>query len=419
MSCASKKSPKQHVVFIFVGTAVSRSRMKDVPVANLCRNFLHQSLAEGKRPEGGRQLREKRDLAITFGSEPGSCFATLGETKVLAQVSCSVVEPRATRPNEGQLMIQVDFLPTCAPRFAEGSVGNSATEEEVTEVTRLLERLLKESRCLDMESLCIIAEEKVWCIRLDIHVLNHEGNVADCAGVAGLAALSHFKRPDATVEDSLVKIHSVHERDPIPLAVHHFPVCSTFAFFKPPGASDVVVVCDPNHQEEAVMDGKLVLGINPYREICTLHLAGHMLIDKGLVLSLANSAVDFAKDTVNKIKSALTLDQEKRKDGKSLGLSTMLRPESINHRAKDAQEIEISKLDIKNDSETVEDDKKAIIKQDGDVVEMVSDEEEEIVEIEPPKKPKLSEPTMDEGDDSEEECTTTLSGSQNIEAAKN
>jgi exosome complex RNA-binding protein Rrp42 (RNase PH superfamily) len=41
-----------------------------------------------------------------------------------------------------------------------------------------------------------------------------------------------------------------------------------------------VIVSDPNHQEESVMSGKMVLGVNPYREICTLHLAGQMLIDK-------------------------------------------------------------------------------------------------------------------------------------------
>ena len=90
-----------------------------------------------------------------------------------------------------------------------------------------------------------------------------------------------------------MRIHSTHERDPIPLAIHHFPVCSTYAFFKiqssggeSAGTSDseVVVASDPDHEEEAVMDGKLVLGINPYREICTLHLAGHMLISKaGLI----------------------------------------------------------------------------------------------------------------------------------------
>ena len=55
-----------------------------------------------------------------------------------------------------------------------------------------------------MESLCIVAEESVWCVRLDIHVLNHGGNVADIAGIAGLAALSHFRRPDANVTDGKV-----------------------------------------------------------------------------------------------------------------------------------------------------------------------------------------------------------------------
>ena len=46
------------------------------------------------------------------------------------------------------------------------------------------------------------------------------------------------------------------------------------------GKTNRVIACDPNHQEESVMSGKMVLGVNPYREICALHLAGQMLIDK-------------------------------------------------------------------------------------------------------------------------------------------
>jgi len=41
----------------------------------------------------------------------------------------------------------------------------SSLTDEVTEAVRVIERCLKESRCLDMESLCIVAEEKVWLIR--------------------------------------------------------------------------------------------------------------------------------------------------------------------------------------------------------------------------------------------------------------
>ena len=43
------------------------------------------------------------------------------------------------------------------------------------------------------------------------------------------------------------------------------------------------------------MEGKIVFGVNPYREICTLHLAGNMLIDKDAVLRYAHAAARHAK----------------------------------------------------------------------------------------------------------------------------
>ena len=73
-------------------------------------------------------------------------------------------------------------------------------------MTRLLERCIKESKAVDTESLCIVAEEKVWGIRLDIRILNHEGNVADCASIAGLAALAHFRRPDVSLDGNKVTV---------------------------------------------------------------------------------------------------------------------------------------------------------------------------------------------------------------------
>jgi exosome complex RNA-binding protein Rrp42 (RNase PH superfamily) len=41
-------------------------------------------------------------------------------------------------------------------RFESGRMS-----EECVEINRLLERCLKESKCLDLESLCIVSEEKV------------------------------------------------------------------------------------------------------------------------------------------------------------------------------------------------------------------------------------------------------------------
>ena len=76
---------------------------------------------------------------------------------------------------------------------------------------RILERCIKESRAIDTESLCIIAGEKasyplhaeaglvkvvclqVWEIRLDLHVVDHCGNIVDCASIAAITALKYFR----------------------------------------------------------------------------------------------------------------------------------------------------------------------------------------------------------------------------------
>lgn len=85
-----------------------------------------------------------------------------------------------------------------------------------TEIGRTLERCFKESRAVDTESLCIIAGEKVgsipileqgmgfwsivvlfsmqvWSVRIDLHVLDHCGNIRDCAAIAAITALKYFR----------------------------------------------------------------------------------------------------------------------------------------------------------------------------------------------------------------------------------
>ena len=61
------------------------------------------------------------------------------------------------------------------------------------EVNRIIERCLKESRSIDLESLCLIANEKVWCLRVDVLVLNDAGNLLDCCCIAAISALAHFR----------------------------------------------------------------------------------------------------------------------------------------------------------------------------------------------------------------------------------
>jgi len=44
------------------------------------------------------------------------------------------------------------------------------------------------------------------------------------------------------------------------------------------------LLVDPSDKEEKVMDGKMVIGMNKHREICTLQVTGQMLLLKDQVI---------------------------------------------------------------------------------------------------------------------------------------
>lgn len=201
--------------------------MKEVPVSNSERAFVHDAIAAKQRLDG-RDFDQHRTLQLNFGSDWGSVHVALGETRVLAQVSCSVVQPKASRPTEGLLYVKLELGPMAAPHFE----ANRAPSEQAVQYNRILERAFKDSNCVDLESLCIVADEKVWSLRVDVNVLNHEGNIVDCAAIAMLAALAHFKRPDVTIDGDEVIVHTLAQKDPIPLVLHHWPICVSYGIFQ-------------------------------------------------------------------------------------------------------------------------------------------------------------------------------------------
>ena len=128
---------------------------------------------------------------------------------------------------------------------------------------------------------------KVWALRLTIHCLADAGNMLDCACLAGIVALKHFRRPDVEVvgdevtivgspfsliyqflsSSSMVLIvdsiltmiylqHAPTERAPVPLSIHHTPFCFTFAFFPPTSSQSFpITVVDPSHPEQRFSTG--------------------------------------------------------------------------------------------------------------------------------------------------------------------
>ena len=169
--------------------------------------------------------------------------------------------------------------------------------------------------------------------------------------------------------------------------------------------------------EESVMDGKIVLGMNPYKEVCTLHLAGKMLIDKTVVLRLTNSAFENAKIAVELIKNAIFKDEQIRKSGGELGLvHSMKRLESILNNERNPQEIEFEESMEEEDEKPKVEDKpieSKISDKGNGVIEMNASEDEcvavEEVSAGDKQKKKVIEVNLD-GSDSEEESVQTLTG---------
>lgn len=293
--------------------------MRETPLSNCEREFIKKAVA-GKRRIDGRQAYDYRKIKITFGVDRGCCQVELGDTRVMAQVSCQVVEPKQARPSDGTLFINVELSPMACPSFEPGRLSDFGVE-----INRLLERCLKESRCLDTESLCIVSGERVWEVRVDVHVLNHDGNLVDSCSIAAIAAMAHFRRPDITVSGNEITIHPPEERDPVPLSIHHMPICVSFAFYE----QGKYLLVDPGDREEKVMDGRMVIGMNKHREICTLQITGQMLLMKEQVLRCSNIAVVKVAEITELIHKALENDRTERSKGGKFGFAESLGSDKV------------------------------------------------------------------------------------------
>ncbi|KAM6429142.1 exosome complex component RRP45 [Rhynochetos jubatus] len=291
--------------------------MKATPLSNCERRFLLRAIEERKRLDG-RQCYDYRNVRISFGVDYGCCVVELGKTRVLAQVSCELVPPKPNRPTEGILFFNLELSPMAAPGFEPGR-----QPELLVTLNRLIERCLRNSKCVDTESLCVVAGEKVWQIRLDLHLLNHDGNIIDAASIAGIVALCHFRRPDVSVQGEEVTVYAPEERDPVPLSIHHMPICVSFAFFQ----QGNYLLVDPSEREEQVMDGLLVIAMNKHQEICTIQSSGGIMLVNDQVLRCSKITAVKVAEITELIQKALENDQKVRKEGGKFGFA-----ESIPHQ---------------------------------------------------------------------------------------
>jgi exosome complex component RRP42 len=231
------------------------------------RDYIYKLAEQGKRVDG-RQFNEYRKIEIETGvvsRAEGSARVKIGKTQVLVGIKMDIGEPYLDTPNEGVMMTAAELIPLASPDFESGP-----PDEKSIELARVVDRGIRESKIIAVEKLSIIPREKVWMIFVDIHILDHDGNLFDAASLASLAALMTTNVPverlKPTLENLQEKFPSVkqymedHPKD-FSLPLSEPPISCTAAKF------NNVVVSDPSLDEEDIAEARLTVATDKNGDI--------------------------------------------------------------------------------------------------------------------------------------------------------
>jgi len=214
----------------------------------ITRNRIYELVKQGKRIDG-RDPLSFRPITVKTGvveKADGSAIVSLGSTKILTGIKVEVGTPYSDRPSEGVFTVNAELLPLAYKSFEAGP-----PDERAVELSRIVDRCIRESRAIDLENLVLIRGEKVYMLYIDCYVLDYDGNYFDAAVLSAVSALITGTLPKCRVVDGKVeKIEG--ERIPIPLRT--IPVSVTMGLIK-----DVLLV-DPIPVEESVLDTSIIVG---------------------------------------------------------------------------------------------------------------------------------------------------------------
>lgn len=209
--------------------------------------LIKEVVAKGKRLDG-RRFDEYRDVTIEAGAivtAEGSARVKIGSTEVVAGVKFGVGTPFSDTPDEGVLMVATELVPLASPEFESGPPG-----EEAIEMSRVVDRAIRESKVIDFKQLCITPKEKVWMVYVDIDVLDDDGNLIDAASIASAAALMNAKLPKLDEEGKINYDEKGTER----LPMTGVPISTTFAKIGDK------ILADPSLPEMSALDARLTVG---------------------------------------------------------------------------------------------------------------------------------------------------------------
>jgi exosome complex component RRP42 len=225
---------------------MSSSKRSTIIVEQLRKQQMLEALSRGKRLDG-RNFESYRDLEIEIGiidKANGSAKVKLGNTEVLAGVKVETGEPFEGLEDKGALIMSAEVLPTASSHVEPGP-----PDEEAIELSRVVDRGIRESQMLDLSKLALIPGKIVYTIFVDCSIINSDGNLLDATSYAVVAALLTSKFPVFEVQNDKV----VDTGNVMPPPLTTIPISVTAVRI---GDS---VLLDPTMEEEACMDARITI----------------------------------------------------------------------------------------------------------------------------------------------------------------
>ncbi len=237
----------------------------------------------------GRKMDEYRPVTIDFGfshAAEGSARVRIGETEVIAGVKLGVGTPYPDTPAQGNLMVNAELTPLSSPLFETGPPGDQATE-----LARVIDRGIRETKAIDLTKLCIKEKEKVWSVMVDIVTVNDAGNLFDAGALAAIAALKNAVFPEISEEFVVDYAKKTDKKLPLlqtPIAVTVLKIGKH-------------LLVDPLPEEEEVAEARLSIAFNDKDLLCAMQKGGESPLTAEEIMAMIDLAQEKAKELRKKL----------------------------------------------------------------------------------------------------------------------
>lgn len=260
-----------------------------------------RAISEGERLDG-RKPFEYRDIHIfpnLIERAEASTLVSMGRTKVLVGVKLEIGEPFPDQPEKGVFMTNIELSPIASPVFELGPPSDYAVE-----LSRVIDRGIRESEMIDLNKLSIVPSEKVWLIFIDIYPLDNDGNLIDASTIASVVSLYNTIMPKIEIEGTKV---TVLEENAGPLPLDGLVTSVTFA------QKDDYRVVDPTYAEENIMDTRFTISFTGESEVCAIQKGKEGEVSPKKIREFTEIGRDKAEELKNIISETLSSEPKEYK----------------------------------------------------------------------------------------------------------